>query len=125
MGLTAIDAPGYSVYGLFDPGATKPYYVGITNDLDRRAGEHLDTGRLSGEARMRPLEVDVTYGQARGYEQFYIEEYKTRTGTIGEDISPTNRGNKYNSFDHARSDSRGTAFQDAYESKGGKIKGCG
>lgn len=119
LGLTAVDAPGYSVYGLFDPGAKEPYYVGITNDLDRRALENLDTGRLSGQARMRPLEMDVTYGQARGYEQYYIEEYKTRTGIIGEDISSTNRGNKYNSFNHARTDPRGAAFRDAYNSKKG------
>jgi len=36
-GLVAVDAAaGYSVYGLFDNDATKPYYVGITNDLERR-----------------------------------------------------------------------------------------
>ncbi|TKV13887.1 sugar-binding protein, partial [Citrobacter sp. wls619] len=127
LGLTAVDAPGYSVYGLFDPGAKEPYYVGITNDMDRRRGEHLDTGRLSPDSRMEPLERNVKYGQARGYEQYYIEKYKTRTGTIGEEISSTNRGNKYNSFDHGRTDPRAQAFKDAYNSKKGGSGGgkCG
>ncbi|WP_309550826.1 GIY-YIG nuclease family protein [Erwinia sorbitola] len=37
------------MYGLYDPGADKPHYVGITNDLDRRAGEHFKSGRLGGK----------------------------------------------------------------------------
>lgn len=48
---------------------------------------------------MRPLEEKVTYGQARGYEQAYIEYYGTKTGIINEKISAVNRGNKINSFD--------------------------
>ena len=96
-GLTSVNAEGYHVYGLYEPGATDPHYIGITNNVDRRRNEHRDTGRLT-SGRMKTLEENVTYGQARGYEQYYIEEYKTRTGTIGEDISSTNKGNKYNSF---------------------------
>ncbi|MED0364458.1 RHS repeat-associated core domain-containing protein, partial [Escherichia marmotae] len=128
LGLTPVDATGYSVYGLFDPGAKEPYYVGITNDMDRRRAEHESTGRLSKEnGRMLPLDENVKYGQARGYEQYYIEKYKTRTGTIGEEISSTNRGNKYNSFDYGRTDSRAQAFKDAYNSKKGGSGGrkCG
>ncbi|HGN9102129.1 TPA: RHS repeat-associated core domain-containing protein, partial [Providencia stuartii] len=116
-GLTAVDAPGYYVYGLYDPGATKPYYVGITDDIDRRTKEHRASGRLSSGSQMSILDEKINYGQARGYEQYYIEKYGTRTGTIGEDISPTNRGNKYNSFDHNRADTRADAFREAYESK--------
>ena len=125
LGLTPVNAPGYSVYGLFDSAATKPYYVGITNDLDRRTIEHAGTGRLTPGARMEALDRNVTYGEARGYEQHYIEEYRTRTGTIGEDISSTNRGNKYNSFDHGRTDTRAQAFEDAYNSKKGSSGGGG
>lgn len=65
----------------------------------------------------------MKYGQARGYEQYYIEKYKTRTGVIGEEISSTNRRNKYNSFDYGRTDPRAIAFKDAYGNKkrlGGK-----
>ncbi|KEA50953.1 sugar-binding protein, partial [Mangrovibacter sp. MFB070] len=125
LGLTAVDAPGYHVYGLFDPGATQPYYIGITNDIERRTIEHLGTGRLSPGASMRPIETNVNYGQARGYEQFYIEEYKTKTGIIGDEISSKNRGNKYNSFDHSRTDARAKAFKDTYDSKkfGSGLKG--
>ncbi|EPB6698041.1 RHS repeat-associated core domain-containing protein [Escherichia coli] len=127
LGLTPVDATGYSVYGLFDPGAKEPYYVGITDDPIRRAGEHRGTGRLTPGSEMVILDDNVKYGQARGYEQYYIEKYKTRTGTIGEEISATNRGNKYNSFDHNRTDVRAEAFKDAYNSKKSRSGGgkCG
>ncbi|MBG5969403.1 hypothetical protein JEP65_18190 [Proteus mirabilis] len=75
---------------------------------------------------MEILDRNINYGQARGYEQYYIEKYGTRTGIIGEDISSTNRGNKYNSFDHNRADTRADAFREAYESKtrsSGKVGG--
>ncbi|MFH2244916.1 hypothetical protein ABK706_10905 [Enterobacter sichuanensis] len=78
---------------------------------------------------MLPLDENVTYAQARGYEQYYIEEYKTHTGTLGKDISATNRRNKYNSFDHKRTDGRGQAVEAEYSIKkngsGGKGKRCG
>lgn len=47
---------------------------------------------------MRPIEKDLIYGEARGSEQYNIEKHKTRTGKIGEEISSTNQGNKYNSL---------------------------
>ncbi|WP_049602241.1 RHS repeat-associated core domain-containing protein, partial [Yersinia similis] len=130
LGLTAANAPGFNVYGLFDPGATKPYYVGITDDLQRRSGEHVTSGRLNGGARMKPLDQNITYGQARGYEQFYIDEFGTKTGVRGEDISPTNRGNKINSYDRnntTRDPTRQQYFDDAYDSKksGTSSKGGG
>lgn len=59
----------------------------------------------------------MKYGQARGYERYCIEKYKTSTGVIGEGISPVNRGNKYNSFYHGRTDPRAVAFKDAYGNK--------
>ncbi|MDY2566238.1 RHS repeat-associated core domain-containing protein [Pseudomonas syringae] len=113
-------APGFNVYGLFDKGAGKPYYVGITNDIARRRTEHVDAGRLSSGAKLKPLDRNVNYGQARGYEQAYIEHYETKTGVIGEDISPGNRGNKYNSFDHnntTRAASRQSNFEGNYRAK--------
>ncbi|NWC93003.1 RHS repeat protein [Pseudomonas sp. IPO3778] len=122
--------PGQNVYGLFDKGAEKPYYVGITDDLSRRRVEHIGTGRLTPGARMKALDTDVNYGQARGYEQAYIDEYKTKTGVIGEDISSTNRGNKINSFDRnntTRSASRQANFESNYNSKKSSFSagGCG
>ena len=126
VGLIGENVPGYNVYGLYDPGATKPYYVGITDDLSRRRVEHVASGRLAPGAEMRPMDRNVTYGQARGYEQAYIEHYGTKTGTIGEEISATNRGNKVASFDHAsttRTPSRQAYFEDAYRNKSGSLKG--
>ncbi|WP_220454538.1 hypothetical protein, partial [Ralstonia solanacearum] len=126
LGWIGETTPGYKVYGLYEPGATTPYYVGITDDLARRRVEHMGTGRLDSAGEMKPLARDVTYGQARGYEQAYIEHYKTKTGTIGEPISAVNRGNKINSFDHAsttRAPSRQTYFENHYESKSKQLKG--
>lgn len=43
----------------------------------------MGTGRLARGSGMVPLGKNVTYGQARGYEQAYIEHYETKTGVIG------------------------------------------
>jgi RHS repeat-associated protein len=126
LGWISETAPGYNVYGLYEPGATKPYYIGMTDDLTRRQIEHAASGRLGIEDEMRPLERNVTYGQARGYEQAYIEHYGTKTATIGEPISAMNRGNKINSFDHAsttREPGRQSYFEDHYKAKSGELKG--
>lgn len=71
---------------LSNQGAREPYYIGITNDIDRRTIEHRETGRLSASGRMEVLEKNIIYGHARGYEQYYIETYGTRTGKIREKI---------------------------------------
>jgi RHS repeat-associated protein len=118
---------GYNVYGLFDKGAEKPYYVGITDDLSRRRMEHSSSGRLTRGTELRPLDKGVTYGQARGYEQAYIEHYETKTGVIGQDISASNRGNKINSFDHGnatRSPNRQVNFESNFENKTNSLKGA-
>ena len=107
LGLVHEETPGYHVYGLFDVDqntgkiADKPYYIGITNDTARRIAEHQDTGRLTkdGLTRMEPLHRNLTYGQARGYEQALIEYYDTKHGEVGKEISQSNRQNKINSFD--------------------------
>jgi hypothetical protein len=48
---------------------------------------------------MEPLHRNLTYGQARGYEQALIEYYDTKHGEGGKEISQSNRQNKINSFD--------------------------
>jgi len=111
---------GYHVYGLYDKGADKPYYIGITDDISRRRLEHVGSGRLNRSSELRALDRNVTYGQARGYEQAYIEHYKTKTGKIGEEISSQNRGNKINSYDRnntTRRASRQENFESNYKSK--------
>lgn len=126
-GLDAIDVetPGYFVYGLFDAGSTTPYYIGITNDIDRRRQEHVDTGRLNVNPTEKyptvgdliPIEQNVTYGQARGYEQFYIEEYDTRHGARGVGgPSQDNRQNINNSYNTDRTDDRAAYFNKTYNS---------
>ena len=72
---------------------------------------------------MKPIEENLTYGKVRGVEQHNIEKYKTRTGKIGEAISSTNQGNKYNSFNHARTDSRAAVFKKAYNDRVKKGRG--
>jgi hypothetical protein len=83
----------------------------------RRQFEHMGTGRLSdtGELIALPNQSDLTYAEARGYEQANIEKYGTKTGVRGQDISELNRGNKINSFDKSRTDERGKAFNKEYE----------
>lgn len=101
-------------------------YIGITNEWERRTIEHRNSGRLDSSSIMNILAENVTYGQSRGYEQAYIEYYKTKTGTIGEVISATNKGNKVNSFDHnskTRAPARQKYFENAYKSKINKLKG--
>jgi RHS repeat-associated protein len=121
LGLTPLDEGGHSVYGLYDKGSSTPYYVGITNDPERRQAEHIESGRLSEEGgEMKILKQDVSYAEARGTEQALIEQHGTLTGTIGEPISATNRGNKVNSFDKSRTDERGLRFNQEYL----KVKGC-
>ncbi|WP_051522280.1 hypothetical protein [Porphyromonas macacae] len=115
---------GFSVYALYEQGAANPYYIGITNqDIDARMEQHMKTGRYGETTTHRVLEPNLTVEQARGFEQAYIEHFETKTGIIGKDISPTNRGNKINSFDKSRTDIRGKAFNDEYEKAKQKIKG--
>ncbi|TCP79939.1 RHS repeat-associated protein [Pseudomonas putida] len=126
LGWVAETAPGYFVYALYDKGAKDPYYIGITDNVTRRRGEHVASGRLNG-GKMKVLDRNVTYGQARGYEQAYIEHHGTKTGIVGEAISDTNRGNKINSYDHqsrtrsaARQQYFGNSFNEKTSNLGGK-----
>jgi RHS repeat-associated protein len=116
FGLDPLGTGGYSVYALYDKGATDPYYIGITKqDIDTRMGQHMDTGRYGNNTTHKILHEDITIEQARGQEQHLIEKHNTKTGIIGEDISATNRGNKVNSFDKTRTDARGKAFKAEYD----------
>lgn len=131
FGLFHHNDPGHYVYGLYNPSpptaGQKPYYVGITNDPATRAGQHRDSGRLSGKGDMQVLDGPVKYGQARGYEQAYIEHFQTKTGTPGAPMgSPQKplrgkaRGNRINSFDinsPTRAKVRQKAFCDARAEK--------
>ena len=69
-----------SVYGVYRPGASKPFYIGITNDITTRQWQHRKSGRLVGNEQSRVLEDNLSESKARGYEQGCIEKYKTLTG---------------------------------------------
>jgi len=117
-----LDEGGFSVYELYDPpDAEKPYYVGITNDPARRELEHLDSERLGDNGKMRVIDSDLDYAQARGKEQALIEHHGTKTGVIGDPISADNRGNKINSFDKTRTDARGKKFKAEYDKAKAKL----
>ncbi len=115
FGLADPKDPGYFVYALFDDNTSvDPYYLGMTNRPDLRAGEHFQSGRMMGNNVMRVLEGPMSFGEARGTEQLLIEEFGTKTGTRGVPISASNRGNKVASFDKTRTDKRGSAYNKGY-----------
>jgi len=137
FGLFHHNDPGHYVYGLYDPPSPpapgqKPYYVGITNNTDARAGQHADAGRMPPGTHMQTLDGPVTYGQARGYEQAYIEHHGTKTGTPGDPMGTkakplqgTARGNRINSFDvnnKTRPKARQKAFNQARKAKLDSLK---
>ena len=63
-------------------------------------------------------------------EQYYINDvYKTKTATIGQDLSEGDltarqRGNKVNSFDSNRTDDRGKSFKAEYDKLKNSTKFC-
>uniref|UniRef100_UPI003906475E RHS repeat-associated core domain-containing protein n=1 Tax=Pseudomonas sp. KCJK8670 TaxID=3344558 RepID=UPI003906475E len=102
---TPLNQPGYTVYGLYEPKATKPYYVGHTMQAESvREAQHANTGRL-GEAKLVPIAKDLTYTQAKGAEQYYREVYDTKTGFPGNVIEPINK---------SRTDERGLSHVAEY-----------
>ena len=134
-GLVHEKAPGHNVYGLYDVDAStgqladKPYYVGITDDLDRRSTEHKTSGRLTtdGSTRLDAIHENVTHGQARGYEQALIEHNGTKTGTRGVPTSQSNRDNKINGFDvdsKTRGRTRQRYFKRHYKKMLKRLRGC-
>ncbi|MHA7116880.1 hypothetical protein ACX0KM_22415 [Pseudomonas promysalinigenes] len=75
---------------------------------------------------MKVLDRNITYGQARGYEQAYIEHCETKTGIIGEQISDANRGNNINSYDHqskTRDAGRQQYFENGFKEKSANLNG--
>jgi hypothetical protein len=60
---------------------------------------------------MVPLEEDVTYAEARGYEQAYTEYYGTRdTSRIGKPIEPGDANRQW-SWDPSRDDPVQMSFE--------------
>ncbi|MDG6894344.1 hypothetical protein [Volucribacter amazonae] len=120
LGLVNELTQGYSVYGLFENNKTKPHYIGITNNIPIRENQHIKSGRLPKNSKLIPLDSNINYGNARGYEQAYIEYYGTKTVRRGENISGANKGNKNNSFsteNKTRNIKRQNHFMNVYNEK--------
>ncbi|MDP9939108.1 RHS repeat-associated protein [Pseudomonas sp. 3400] len=106
---TPLNKEGFVVYGLYEPGASDPYYVGHTEQSkEARARQHRQSGRLQPGSRIEILKGEggnLTYTQAKGYEQAYREKYRTKTGFPGNVIEPINK---------KRTDARGRSHYKQY-----------
>ena len=69
----------YSVYGLYRPGDSKSFYIGITDNIKTRAKQHRKSGRLVGVEELVELYSDLDYETARWYEEGCIRQYGTLT----------------------------------------------
>ena len=117
---TGKNGNGYDIYALVD-NKGKVKYVGMTDDFKRRELEHKRSGRL-GDLEMKRIDHADNYGQARGYEQAYIEKHKTLdTSSRGKPLEKGTEGNRANSFDKKRfkdkKDHRAQAYKKGYEEK--------
>ncbi|QDC11224.1 hypothetical protein FHY55_19180 [Oceanicola sp. D3] len=124
FGLTPLDQGGYSLYHITN-GAGDVVYVGITNDPAVRRSGHTGTGRLGRGYQMNVVERNLTYAQARGYEQADIRHYGTRdTSRIGQ---PYQAGdpNRVWSYAEGRNDARAQAFQEHERQRTAGYGGCG
>lgn len=64
--LDPLGTKGYSVYALYEKGASNPYYIGITKqDIDIRMEQHMKTGRYSSNTIHRVLQSDITIEKKR------------------------------------------------------------
>ena len=70
----------YSVYGLYRPRDSKPFYIGITDNIKTRAKQHRKSGRLVGTERLVELYSDLDYETVREYEEGCIRQYGTLIG---------------------------------------------
>ncbi|WP_332875295.1 RHS repeat-associated core domain-containing protein [Pseudomonas sp. MF7453] len=90
-----LDKPGYTTYGLYNPGEKNPYYVGHTGQtMKDRLGEHIYKNRATNGTTIKSLSGNpgsLTYSQSKGYEQAFREHYKTKTGFPGNVIEPVDK----------------------------------
>jgi len=88
------------------------HYVGITNNVDLRTFQHQQSGRLGREFDLVAVERNITYAQARGYEQADIKHYDVlRLNERGQPIV-AGSGNRQNSYDESRNDVRASKFRE-------------
>ena len=70
------DVERHAVYKLVEKGSKTVVYVGRTNHLARRKREHLMNIHRKNYVLV-PILENLTYEEARDYEQFYIDHFKT------------------------------------------------
>ena len=115
-GLTPLDAPGYGLYHIVDSNG-QVAYVGISNNIDVRRAQHEITGRLGDGYELVTQERELTYAQARGYEQADIEHFGTRDLDRRGLPFEAGEANRCNGFDPSRCDERGRAFNQYREER--------
>ena len=124
FGLTDLDATGFSVYHIIDKQTNEVVYVGISNNPTAREGQHKASGRLDDGYKMKVQDKNLSYAQARGYEQADIAHYKTRdTSRIGQPMK-AGEGNRVWSYDPSRMDDRAKAFKAHEADRLAARKGC-
>ncbi|KQO60287.1 hypothetical protein ASF22_22410 [Methylobacterium sp. Leaf87] len=126
FGLIDTEANGYNVYGILDNSGTIRY-IGITDNVGRKISEHSTSGRFDPNSMPEPaiLDSNLTYGQARGYEQAYIEHYGTLdTSRRGESME-AGEPNRARSYDPSRLDNdidkRAKELDEIYRAKMTKL----
>ena len=124
FGLVRLDQTGMALYHIVDATSDEVVYVGISNDLLRRRSEHINTGRIKEGYDLFIAERNLTYGQARGYEQADISHYGTRdTSRIGETIEAGDSNRRW-SYNPLRSDDRALVFEKHRRQRQKGLGGC-
>lgn len=119
-----LDQLGWSLYHITNQQGDV-VYVGITRSPVTREAQHAESGRLALSYEMHEVETNLTYAQARGYEQADIERHGTRdTGRRGRPIQP-GESNRCWSYDPRRTDYRAAAYRLHEEERRRALGGCG
>ena len=82
LGFTALGTPGYSVYGLYSPGADTPYYIGVSNYPERRLEEHITSGRSGFSDRQRVLLTMNRLGVMNRRTSRSMERLRVKEGSL-------------------------------------------
>jgi len=123
-GWVALDAPGYNLYHIINVENNTIHYVGITKNTRTRTTAHR-SNRLGNGFVLVVEEKNLTYAQARGYEQADIKHHKTTVLRLQERGLPlvAGSGNRQLSFSENRNDKRARAFK-KHEAQRAKLNSC-
>ena len=65
---------------MYRPEDSKPFYIGITDNIKTRAKQHRKSGRLVGTERLVELYSDLDYETVREYDEVFSLQHVTLTG---------------------------------------------